>query len=155
MATKASNAVEHGPSYEEDFAAWAFYQAMLIRANRLHLLDRYWIAEELDGLGRAEYRTLRSALTRVIQHLLKWDMQPDRRSYSWVKSIRDHRYVIDEQFAENPSLRPRRDEVLVEAYRMSIARAAEETGLPLATFPSECPYDWEEITDRTIEWPQP
>ena len=155
MATQAFNTPEHGPSYEDDFAAWAFYQAMLIRSNRLHLLDRHWIAEELDGLGRGEYRTLRSALARVLQHLLKWDHQPDRRSYSWVKSIRDHRYIVDEQLAENPSLQPRRDEVVIEAYRRATILAADETHLPIASFPPVCPYDWDDIMSRAFDWPLP
>ena len=155
MATKAFTTPEHGPSYEEDFAAWAFYQAMLIRSNRLHLLDRQWIAEELDGLGRGEFRTLRSALTRVLQHMLKWDYQPDRRSYSWVKSIRDHRDIVEEQLTENPSLQPRRDEVVIEAYRRAVIRAADETELSMNIFPAVCPYSWGEITTRPFAWPLP
>ena len=154
MATRFSNDPEHGPSYEEDFAAWAFYQAMLVRSNRLHLLDRHWVAEELDSLGRGEYRTLRSALSRVLQHMLKWDHQPDRRSYSWVKSIRDHRYVVEEQLAENPSLQPRREEVVVEAYARALTRAADETQLPVRSFPADCPYTWDDIVGREFSWPE-
>lgn len=153
MATEALTTTKHGPSYEEDFAAWAFYQAMLIRSNRLHLLDRHWIAEELDGLGRGEYRTLRSALMRVLQHMLKWDHQPARRSYSWVKSIHDHRYIVDEQLTENPSLQPRRDEVVMEAYERAVMRAASETKLSVRSFPLYCPYAWDEITHRPFDWP--
>ena len=152
MATKASTTPERGPAYGEDFAAWAFYQAMLVRANRLHLLDRHWIAEELDGLGRGEYRTLRSALVRVLQHMLKWDNQPERRSYSWVKSIRDHRFIVEEQLDENPSLQPRREEVVIDAYRRAVIRAADETEMPVTAFPTTCPYQWDEIIDRQFRW---
>ncbi len=144
---------EHGPSYEEDFAAWAFHQAMLVRSNRLHLLDRHWIAEELDSLGRGEYRTLRSALARVLQHMLKWDHQPALRSNSWVRSIHAHRDIVEQQLAENPSLRPRRDEVVAEAYALAVRSAARETTLPQRAFPPACPYDWEAITARDYDWP--
>ena len=154
MASKFRNDPELGPSYEEDFSAWAFYQAMLVRSGRLHLLDRAWIAEELDSLGRGEYRRLRSALTRVLQHMLKWDHQPALRSNSWVRSINSHRVTVAEQFDENPSLRPRGDEVLAEAYAKAVAAAAEETGLDRSAFPISCPYDWVEITSRRFDWPE-
>lgn len=154
MATQFSSDPEHGPSYEDDFAAWAFYQAMLIRSNRLHLLDRHWIAEELDSLGRGEYRTLRSALMRVLQHMLKWDHQPERRSYSWVKSIRDHRRIVRQQMDENPSLRPRREEAIGQAYEEAVLEAAGETRLAEASFPVTCSYSWEDITDRKFDWPE-
>ncbi len=154
MATKFSNDAEHGPSYDEDFAAWAFYQAMLVRSNRLHLLDRNWIAEELDSLARGEYRTLRSALMRVLQHMLKWDHQPERRSYSWAKSISDHRYIVREQLDENPSLLPRRDEVIIEAYSRAVAKAADEMDRSEKSVPTTCPYSWEDISERRFDWPE-
>ena len=154
MATKLSNDAEHGPSYNEDFAAWAFYQAMLVRSNRLHLLDRHWIAEELDSLGRGEYRTLRSALMRVMQHMLKWDHQLERRSYSWAKSISDHRYIVREQLDENPSLVPRRDEIVIEAYARAVSKAADEMRCSEKIFPANCPYSWNDISERRFDWPE-
>lgn len=155
MATQLSSDPERGPSYEEDFAAWAFYQAMLVRSNRLHLLDRHWIAEELDSLGRGEYRTLRSALMRVMQHMLKWDHQPERRSNSWVRSIRNHRRIVEQQWDENPSLRPRQAEVIAVAYEEAVDEAAKETGLSEKTFPPTCPYSWDEMySERKFDWPE-
>lgn len=154
MASRFRDDPERGPSYQEDFAAWAFYQAMLLRSGRLHLLDRAWIAEELESLGRGEYRTLRSALMRVLQHMLKWDHQPALRSNSWVRSIHNHRLIVAEQLEENPSLQPRRDEVVAEAYARAVAAAALETDMDAGAFPADCPYDWEAIMTRRFDWPE-
>ena len=139
MASRFRDDPEGGPSYKEDFAAWAFYQAMLLRSGRLHLLDRAWIAEERESLGRVEYRTLRSALMPVLQHMLKWDHQPALRSNGWVRSIHNHRLIVAEQLEENPSLQPRRDEVVAEAYARAVAAAALKTDMDAGAVPADCP----------------
>ena len=155
MASTALRSNEdRGPSYEEDFAAWSFYQAMLLKAGRFHLLDRHWITEELETLGRGEFRVLRSALIRVIQHMLKWDHQPELRSRSWVRSIRIHRKHAAESLEENPSLKPRRDEALANAYDEAVIETIGETQLPVSSFPDICPYSWDEVMARPFDWPE-
>lgn len=149
MATQGHNRYAV-PTYEDDFAAWAHHQAMLLRAGQLHLIDRAWIAEELDTLGRTEYRTLESALLRVLQHMLKWDYQPERRSKSWVLSIMNHRRLALRQLEDNPSLLPRLPDAIASAYAAARSEAAVETDLPLQTFPDICPYGWDEIVNRPI-----
>lgn len=152
MATQGHNRYAV-PTYEDDFAAWAHHQAMLLRAGQLHLIDRAWIAEELDTLGRTEFRTLESAILRVLQHLLKWDHQPDRRSKSWLQSIFHHRRLATSQLDDNPSLVPRLPQAIESAYAAARREAAFETDLPLKTFPKTCPYDWDMIINRPITMP--
>lgn len=142
------------PTYDGDFAAWAFHQAMLLRSGQLHLLDRAWIAEELESLGRTEFKVLRSALSLILQHMLKWDYQPQRRSWSWVATIRTQRRDVQEQLHDNPSLSPRREEAIERAYHYAITAAAAETKLDDAIFPVVCPYSWDEIMNRPVDWPE-
>lgn len=152
MATRLRTDPERGPVYDEDFAAWAFYQAMLLRSGQLHLLDRAWLAEELDTLGRKEYRTLESSLARILQHMLKWDHQPERRSRSWALSIANHRQEAAAQLEDSPSLSTRQDEAVAGAYSIGRRYAAAETDLPLKAFPEACPYSWDEIMVRPFAW---
>ncbi|WP_230839566.1 DUF29 domain-containing protein [Gloeobacter morelensis] len=56
--------------YDEDFHAWAFEQATLLREGRLDKLDLENLAEELESLGRFERRALESRLEVLIVHLL-------------------------------------------------------------------------------------
>lgn len=136
--------------YDEDFARWAFEQAAALRQGKLDHLDIENIAEELETLGRGEFKTLRSALVTIVMHMLKWDYQPQRRSRSWAISIRIQRDNAAEQLEENPSLKPRRDEALIAAYKKARLIAADETGLALRTFPVACPYSWQDVTERTF-----
>lgn len=141
------------PTYEGDLAAWAFHQAMLLRSGQLHLLDRAWIAEELDSLGRQEFDKLESALRLVLLHILKWQFQPERRTRSWSTSITTHRRKIMKQFDQNPSLVPRREEAIAEAYQDAVSEASGETDLPANSFPAACPYSWYNIMARPYRLP--
>ncbi len=155
MATLLRNEPEDYvvPTYESDYAAWAFHQAMLLRSGQLHLLDRAWIAEEIEDLGHEQFDKLESALARLLQHILKWEHQPERRSRSWTLTIAEQRRRSERQIESNPSLKSRRNEALIEAYATARREASAETDLPLRTFPETCPYSWDEIMTRAIDWP--
>ena len=137
-------------AYERDLYSWAMQQAALVEGKRFGDLDTANIAEELRSLGRSEYRALESALTIVLQHLLKWDHQPDRRSRSWALSITEHRGRAESELTDSPGLKAKRAEALAGGYRTARLRAASETGLPLSTFPEVCPYSWEATMERSI-----
>jgi hypothetical protein len=63
------------------------------------------IEELIDALGRSERRALRSQLTRLMTHILKWQMQPKRRTRSWAATITDARIEIEAILDEEPSQR--------------------------------------------------
>lgn len=139
-----------GPAYEADVYSWALHQAELLREGRLAEADVANIAEEILDVGRSEYRELRSALARVIQHLLKWDFQPERRSPSWRNSIRVQRLHARQTLNENPGLRHKLDDILAEAYEMGVAYVVEDTGLDIEALPTRSPYDYDTIMTREI-----
>ena len=80
--------------YDEDFALWSAEQAGLIRAGRLDRLDLDNLAEEIDSLGRSEEHQIDSRLEVLLQHLLKWQFQPEKRTRSWAASILEQRIRI-------------------------------------------------------------
>src|SRR3954464_3388671 len=90
--------------YETDLVAWAREQADLARRGSVNSLDLTHIAEELEGMVRAEHRALASQIERLMAHLLKWRYQPERRSRSWRGSIRDSRTQIERLLGGSPSL---------------------------------------------------
>ena len=154
MATQLSSDVERGPSCQDDFAAWAFYQAMLLRSGQLHLLDRHAISEELDTLGRKEFRTLDSLVAQIVAHMLKWDRQPERRDVSWVNSIETQRSHIRKLILDNPSLKSRQLEAVAEAYPDAVRDASTAIEIPARQFPAQCPYSWDDIMARPFDWPE-
>jgi len=134
--------------YERDLYAWSQEQARLLRAGRFSELDAENIAEEISDVGTTEYRVLESALRVLLAHMLKWDHQPERRTRSWQMTIAEQRVQIEQQLTDNPSLKSRRDEAVVQAYRRARLIASGETDLDLGRFPESCPYDWDAITRR-------
>ena len=140
-------------TYETDFYLWTQQQAALLRQGEFNRvdLDLANIAEEIESMGRREKHSIRSYLFNVIMHLLKWQYQPERRGTSWKLSIRNGRDQIAWQIKDSPSLRPQLEGLLAEVYPSARRNAADETGLPLTTFPEQCPFTVEQITGEY--WP--
>ncbi|QJE74843.1 DUF29 domain-containing protein [Aerophototrophica crusticola] len=135
------------PLYEADGYAWYMEQARLIREGRLHEADLSNIAEELEDMGRSEAAKLRSMLRLILLHLLKWKYQPQRRARSWAVTIGRERVNVPSHMRANPSLKSRIAEDFAWAYDDARQEAAVETGLPIVTFPKDCPF----TLDQTLQ----
>lgn len=141
-------------AYADDPYTWALEQAELLRSGRLDLIDTTNIADEIEALVHYLADKLRSDLSRVLQHLLKWDHQEVMRSRSWALSIREHRKRVAHHLKKAPGLRSTLTEVLQDAYGNGRRHALDETGLPQKVLPETCPYSWDEIMTRPIDWPE-
>jgi Domain of unknown function DUF29 len=62
--------------YEQDYYAWAREQATLLRAGRFEDLDLENLTEEVEDLGGSLYRSVRSRIRTIIEHLLKLEHSP-------------------------------------------------------------------------------
>ena len=131
--------------YDQDFYQWTHEQAELMKAGALSQLDIPNLIEEIESMGRSEKRELRSQLTVLLMHLLKWDYQPDRRSGSCKSTISTQRMDIDFVLKDNPSLKHNLEIVIDETYRFARQRVAVETGLPESVFPLSCSYTVKQI----------
>ena len=131
--------------YETDFYAWTQQQALLLQQQQWTQLDLPNLIEEIESLGKQQRAELRNRLSVLIGHLLKWEYQSERRSRSWLATIRIQRLDISELLEENPSLKPYLEEALQKAYLKGVVLAVGETDLPNSTFPAECPYSLIEI----------
>ena len=133
---------------EADFYLWTQQQAALLRQGQFNRvdLDLENIAEEIESMGKRDRRSVSSYLQNVLLHLLKWQYQPERRGTSWKLSIRNGRYQIRRLLSESPSLKPQLPAMIAEDYSPARENAADETGLPLTTFPDVCPFTVEQIT---------
>lgn len=133
--------------YETDFYAWTQEQSRLLQAGAWEQLDRDNLIEEIESLGRQQRRELRNRLAILLGHLLKWEYQPERRSRSWLATLRVQRRDIASLLKENPSLKPYLEEAIVEGYANGRDLAMGETELAAATFPVGCPYGLEQVLD--------
>ena len=60
--------------------------------------------ELIDSMSKIAIREMRSHLLIIMIHILKWKHQPQKRSKSWIISIRNARYEIGEVQEETPSV---------------------------------------------------
>ena len=133
--------------YELDFFEWTRAQAELLRRGCFESADIPHIAEELADMGERDRREVKSYLTRIIMHLLKWQFQPDRRSGSWATSVDDSRDELGYIFEQSPSLRLFSMHAVTGLYPAARRKASRETGLPQSAFPTECPYSFDQLMD--------
>ncbi|MEQ8966460.1 MAG: DUF29 domain-containing protein [Azospirillaceae bacterium] len=149
----APRRIDLSTDYDIDLAAWAAEQGRLAREEGVNALDLPNVAEELESLGRSQENARDSQLVRLLHHLLKWQSQPRRRTRSWRLTILDSRRQLARIARKSPSLalRPGRPEASAEAvadcYADARGYAATETGLPLETFPEDCPWTIAQILD--------
>lgn len=134
--------------YHRDFYSWLMEQARHVREGRFAALDRDNLAEEIESLGREQFNKLVSALRVLMLHMLTWDHQPERRTRSWVLSIKACRDDLGDVLFDNPGLKSRVAEAVERAYRKARIEAAHETGLDEDAFPPQCSYSLEDMTSR-------
>lgn len=133
--------------YERDFYTWSLQQAQLLRDRQYHQVDWANLIEEVEDLGRSEYRAFVSAIEQLTLHLLKWQFQLNRRSRSWKYSIDKQRLQLERILDDNPGLQVHLDEMIEKGYKYARKGAIKETGLPETTFPPHCPYVWADLAN--------
>lgn len=83
----------------------------------------------------------------LLGHLLKWQHQPEKRSNSWLATIREQRTQINRILADSPSLKSYLEEAFSLSYQDGINLAVKETNLPYETFPENCHYEITQILE--------
>ncbi|MGM3305993.1 DUF29 domain-containing protein [Anabaena sp. WFMT] len=137
--------------YETDFNLWLEETAILLKTGKLDQLDIENLLEEIEGMSRKEKDALESNLILVIQHLLKWHYQIEKRSPSWSYTIIEKSRRLNKAFKNSPSLKPYFDAVFNECYNEGCKAAAVETQLPLTTFPESCPFTKSDVLDINVD----
>lgn len=141
--------------YEQDFNHWIEQHIALLREGRLNEIDIEHLIEELEDMGKSNQNELESRFRVLLAHLLKWQfqyrqLQEQWKTFtggSWKGSIREQRKGIAKKLKQNHSLKRHLAATVKEAYPDAIDIASDETGLPPATFPNECPYTLEQLFD--------
>ena len=136
--------------YDQDFLAWTRDQADALRRRSANELDWENLLEEVECLGKQQRSELRNHLIILLVHLLKWRLQPDRRSRSWALTIAEQRRESERMVVENPSLKAELDDLLESAYRIARLRAARQSRLSIKAFPDDNPFDWQGVMSEPV-----
>ena len=148
--------------YDADFYGWTQEQATKLRtllAEHSNLdLDFENLAEEIDSLGRSDYRQLRSRLEEICIHLLKLhyslSWEPRR---GWKNSVDGQRYSLARLLMESPSLKRRLPEALAEGYEDALRHFDDGKLISLTMpmhLPGRSPFDVEDVLNSEW-WPEP
>jgi len=146
--------------YDVDFVEWTAQTAELLRQRRFAEVDLEHLAEEIEDLGKGDARAVRSQLSRMLMHLIKLRIQPERASKSWGHSIVDAQGEIERAMKDSPSLRRHLAANLEELYSMAVKFALRETKLTARAkeldIPPTCPYTLDELLTGELDslWPR-
>ena len=140
-------------TYDEDFYAWTQTQARNIRDFKWEVVDWEHVAEEIEALGKSDWRALENHLKNLILRCLKWEHQPQehaRRGRCWQISMSNARDATDQILRDNPSFRHRLDAAMAWAYPRACRDAHQETGLPLTTFLETGVWTFDQLMDEDV-----
>jgi hypothetical protein len=115
--------------YDLDFFEWTARNAELLRQGCIHEADLEHLAEEIEDLGKRDKREVFSRLTVLVMHLLKWQLQPERRytesgTSGWLATIREQRRQLAGIFDQSPSLKRHGELALREVHRHAVREAS-------------------------------
>ena len=111
-----------------------------------NITEVYHILESLaESMSRSEKRAVRSQLIRLMLHIIKWKCQPEKRSASWVISIRSARGEIANSQEEMPSLN--RD-FLESIWDKCFDSAKQDARDEMGKKPDILALSWEEVFEQ-------
>ncbi len=145
-----------GRLYDTDWYAWTLEQAAALRRmaeTRVNSeLDLGNLAEEVESLGRSQESALVSALTHVIEHLLKLEHSPAPAPRNkWMLSVVEQRGRAVYALEDSGTLARKVPDLLPKAWKQGHRLAAKALelfdGVAPETLPADCPYSLAQILD--------
>jgi Tfp pilus assembly pilus retraction ATPase PilT len=98
----------------------------------------------IDAMSRSERQAVKSQLTRLMMHIIKWKTQPNKRSRSWIVSILDARDAIEESQEEMPSLNR---EFIESLWDQAFIKAKRKAEAEMNCKSSISSLTWKEVFD--------
>ncbi len=139
--------------YAKDESLWITENVQLLREGKFSEADWEHIAEELEIIGKSQFREVFSRMIELFLHLLKWMMQKNYRGSGWEVSIQKQRDELNEIFSDSQNLKKYADENTARAYDKAKRRANLETEIPENKFPKEPPFSLDQAVDDDY-WPE-
>jgi hypothetical protein len=141
--------------YDVDFVEWTAHTAELLRQGKFDEVDLEHVVEEIEDLGKRDFSGARSQLRRMLMHLIKQKIQPERDGASWRGSIVNAQGTILDYMEDSPSLLPQLAEALPATYRRAVQEALSETGLKAQRkdleIPGECPFTLSQLLKDDLD----
>jgi hypothetical protein len=133
--------------YDEDWVLWIDAQIRLLSEKRFSELDIENLVEELDAMKKQFSRELKNRLVVLMMHLLKCEYQQDHAKNKWRSTLIEQRLRIGLLLEDSPSTRKKVQPFATQYYGVARRRAAQETRLDIAVFPTQLPYSVTQLLD--------
>jgi hypothetical protein len=132
--------------YDRDNYLWLEHTLALLRRGEFEGLDLSHLIEELEDLGKRDLNKAKSLLRQIMVHLLLsqyWQQKYELNYRHWRSGLIAFR--DDVNMVVTTSLKNKLSADLDRIYQVALSQVVQKTGLPEATFPSNCPYKFEQL----------
>ncbi|ACK69346.1 protein of unknown function DUF29 [Gloeothece citriformis PCC 7424] len=129
--------------YDIDFPLWSKQQAQLLREGKFNELDLEHLIEEVEELGKSEYKTCRSYAILIMIYLLclrYWETEKDYNERHWNSELYNFRLLLQKNLSN--SIKNKLLQSWNELYQEAAKDFKDKTGL---IAPQDCPFSTEEI----------
>ncbi|MFQ3597167.1 MAG: DUF29 domain-containing protein [Chloroherpetonaceae bacterium] len=134
------------PDYWQELALSSHYLTAVAVKEALeegnYFEAEFGINELINALSRTDKHAVRSHLIRLMTHVIKWKSQPEKRSVSWIATIRNARREIRDYQEDTPSIT---NEKIQEMWEKCFARALEEAEYQMNQKPAIETLSWDEV----------
>ena len=139
--------------YEQDYYLWIEKTISLLENRQFSDLDLDNLIEEISDMGKSQRQSLKSYLTRLLEHLLKlayWQSKLEYNQRGWKNEIRNFRRAIKRIIADSPSLQPYLIEIFNNSFQEARISFIELSGMaenlvslaPICTIEQALNEDW-------------
>ena len=106
-------------------------------------------------MARSKQAAFRSAMTVLLHHMLKVEMQPEKVTRSRLLAISVQKREINFLIQDEPGLRQYLPDLYAKAYPAARENAAIETGIKPTRFPADNPWTMEQALAFPLPEPAP
>ncbi len=139
--------------YEQDYYLWIEKTRSLLENHQFSDLDLDNLIEEISDMGKSQRQSLKSYLTRLLEHLLKlvyWQSELEYNQRGWKNEIRNFRLQIKQIIEDSPSLKPYLSEIFLPCYQNARKLFLDLSGMaenlvsldPICTIEQALNEDW-------------
>jgi Domain of unknown function DUF29 len=135
---------------ELEYDRWLESQITCLKNQNFTGLDLNNLIEELEALGRAEKSAVKSLAFQILIHMLLVDYWTEESVYSknhWQAEINAFKYQLSDKLTTNYKI------FLVDnldkIYEKARTNAVLKSNLPSDRFPDTCPYQTEDLLEKS------
>lgn len=103
------------------------------------------LTQLIETMARSEKRALQSQLIRLMMHVIKWHVQSEKQTRSWLITIKNARFELIKLQQYTPSLNR---EFVESIWDESLTEAREEAEIETGLSATEVNVSWEDVFDK-------